>query len=263
MGALQPAVMAVKAMNFSFPFCHRRRKRENQILARSRLNFFKAKSYFTHKNILYICAACGGMVGVMEIILASKSPRRREILEHMGLKVKVIDSKTDESSVFLSEPGELTERLSLIKAGAVLSEAGENSLIVASDTVVCAKGRILGKPRDRDNALDMLRLLSGATHSVVSGLAVIYNGHAVTAHETTLVKFRELTMKEIERYVDSGDPFDKAGGYGIQDSASVFIERIEGDYFNVVGLPVCRLFSVMRDSFGLDFFDIREPEPDR
>ena len=121
MGALQPAVMAVKAMNFSFPFCHRRRKRENQILARSRLNFFKAKSYFTHKNILYICAACGGMVGVMEIILASKSPRRREILEHMGLKVKVIDSKTDESSVFLSEPGELTEQLSLIKTGAVLS----------------------------------------------------------------------------------------------------------------------------------------------
>ncbi len=197
----------------------------------------------------------------MEIILASKSPRRREIIEHLGLNVRVMVSGADESGIHNPEPEKLTEELSLIKAQAVLPDAlqryGSDTLVIASDTVVYAGGEILGKPKGRSDAFRMLHLLSGSLHSVVSGIAVVYKGRTVTAHETTSVKFRALSDTEIERYINSGEPFDKAGGYGIQDGASVFIERIDGDYFNVVGLPVYRLFSVLRESFGLDFFELR------
>lgn len=203
----------------------------------------------------------------MKIILASKSPRRREILEHLGLKVNIMVSGADESGVHFTDPGELTEKLSLIKAQAVLPEAlvkyGNDSLIIASDTVVYAGKEILGKPKDPEDARRMLRLLSGRPHSVVSGIAVLYCGKTVVSHETTSVSFRTLSDSDIERYIASGEPFDKAGGYGIQDSASVFIERIEGDYFNVVGLPVYRLFSVLKESFGIELFDLQNEKTTR
>ena len=197
----------------------------------------------------------------MEIVLASKSPRRREILEHLGLKINIMVSGADESGVTLTDPGKLTEKLALIKAQAVLSEAlnryGGDSVIIASDTVVYAGGEILGKPQDKDDARRMLRILSGKDHSVISAIAVVYGEKTIVSHETTFVRFRELSDNDIEKYIESGEPFDKAGGYGIQDSAAVFIERIEGDYFNVVGLPVYRLFSVLRENFGLELFDLQ------
>ncbi len=188
-----------------------------------------------------------------KIVLASKSIRRKEILEHLGLAPEVMVSGADENIAPSTPPGLYTELLSERKGEAVVPYAGDR-MVIASDTVVYADGEILGKPRDRDDAIRMLRLLSGSTHTVFSGAAVFYNGRCERTHDETLVRFRELTDAEIERYVDSGEPFDKAGGYGIQDRASVFIEGISGDYFNVVGLPVYKLFRMIEEKFGFTYF---------
>ncbi len=185
-----------------------------------------------------------------KIILASKSARRREILEHLGLALEIKVSGADENIDLGTPPGEYTELLSLRKAEAVLP-CPEDKIVIASDTVVYAEGEILGKPRDREDAIRMLKLLSGRAHKVYSGVAVIYKGQTYVTHDETEVRFRVLDNAEIERYVDSGEPFDKAGGYGIQDRASVFIEGINGDYFNVVGLPVYKLFSILKEHYGL------------
>ena len=192
-----------------------------------------------------------------KIVLASKSARRREILEHLGIKFRTLVSDADEDIDTSFSPGKYTELLSKRKAEEVTPYVSADELIIASDTVVYAKGEILGKPRDRDDAIRMLELLSADTHQVVSGLAVMYSGKIALSHETTFVTFRELDASEIEGYVDSGEPYDKAGGYGIQDSASVCIEKIDGDYFNVVGLPVFRLFDTLKKEFGLNYFELR------
>lgn len=190
------------------------------------------------------------------IILASASARRRDILTHLGLDPEIAVSHADESLDPSTPPRLYTEELSLRKARAVLPDHGDDCLIIASDTVVCANGRILGKPKDRENAYSMLSLLSGSTHSVVSGVAVAYGGKTSVASEVTEVTFRNIPEREIYRYIDTGEPFDKAGAYGIQDIASVFVEKINGDYFNVVGLPVFRLFELLKKDFGLDYFEL-------
>ncbi len=190
------------------------------------------------------------------MILASASARRREILNHLGLHPEIAVSNADESLDPSTPPRLYTEELSLRKAKAVKPNYGDDCLILASDTVVYANGRILGKPADRSDAFSMLSLLSGSTHSVISGIAVLYDGKVSVASEVTDVTFRNIPEREIYDYIDTGEPFDKAGAYGIQDIASVFVEKINGDYFNVVGLPVFRLFDVLKRDFGLDYFEL-------
>ncbi len=190
------------------------------------------------------------MKKIPKIILASSSARRKEILEHLGLELEIKVSHADENVDISTPPALYTEMLSARKAEAVLP-CHDDKMIIASDTVVYAEGEILGKPHDRKDAVRMLKLLSGKTHKVYSGVAVIYEGELHVTHDETEVTFRKLDDEEINRYVDSGEPFDKAGGYGIQDKASVFIKGIKGDYFNVVGLPVYKLFELLKDKFSV------------
>ena len=186
----------------------------------------------------------------MRLILASKSPRRREILENLGLEFEIVTADTDESSD-LTSPYALVEELSRRKGEAVrellLSQSQDltDTVIIASDTVVSIDGEILGKPRDKADAERMLKLLSGREHEVVSGICLIGKDTLGVSHEITKVVFDELD-KEI--YLDSDEPYDKAGAYAIQGLASAYVSGIKGDYFNVVGLPVhalCQLFAKM------------------
>ncbi len=188
------------------------------------------------------------------IILASASARRKEILTHLGLNPEIAVSNADEELDPSTPPRLYTEELSLRKAKAVKPSFSDSCLIIASDTVVCADGKILGKPTSNEDAFSMLSLLSGSTHSVISGIAVLYDGKVSVASEVTEVTFRAIPEREIYDYINTGEPFDKAGAYGIQDIASVFVEKINGDYFNVVGLPVFRLFELLKRDFGLDYF---------
>ena len=191
----------------------------------------------------------------MRYILASKSPRRREILSNIGIDFEVITADTDESSD-LSDPIELAEELALRKGQAVfkkLNEKGEVSpedIIISADTVVAYGQDILGKPKDRADARRMLNLLSGNTHRVISGVALIKDGKSFVSHSETLVSFDTIRDEDIERYISTKDPFDKAGAYGIQGLASLWVNRIDGCYFGVVGLPVNILDRLHRDCTG-------------
>ena len=196
----------------------------------------------------------------MKIILASQSARRRDILENLGIKFDIKVSQVDESMSDTLTPGENVETVSMRKAAAVAEELGitdsDDTLVIASDTVVVCDNIILGKPRDKAHATEMIRMLSGRRHSVISGIAVIYRGKRVFSHEETEVEFRSLTDAEIEAYVSTDEPYDKAGGYGIQDKAAIFVRGIHGDYLNVVGLPVFKLFRILENEFGIGYFDI-------
>ncbi len=179
----------------------------------------------------------------MNIILASASPRRRELMATAGIPCTVMSTDADESLPEGIAPQRAVEILSRRKAEAAIAAvpADPDNIIIAADTVVYAGGRILGKPKDKDEARAMLRLYSGTAHSVFTGVTVARGGRMITDHVETLVCFRPLTEGEIEGYISSIHPYDKAGGYGIQGPAAMFVSRIEGDYFNVVGLPLCRL----------------------
>lgn len=196
------------------------------------------------------------MTNIPDIVLASASVRRKEILTHLGLNPEIAVSDADERIDRPLPPELYTEELSLRKAKAVLPRVGDGKLIIASDTVVAKDGAIYGKPRDGRDAFQMLKSLSASTHKVVSGVALCLDGRISVTHDVTKVTFRKLSDDEILSYVATGEPFDKAGGYGIQDKASVFIEGIEGDYFNVVGLPVFKMFSCLKAEFGIDYFDL-------
>lgn len=186
----------------------------------------------------------------MEIILASASPRRQELLRQVGLSFRIIPSQVSEETDEPMSPGALVEHLALIKAQAVASQEPE-ALVLGSDTVVVVDGDILGKPRDRADAIVMLERLAGRAHQVMTGVAVVGPLGISVAHEVTTVRFMPLTREQIERYVDSGEPMDKAGAYGIQGRASAMISSIEGDYFNVVGLPLCRTVQML-SHFGVN-----------
>ncbi|MBO4770375.1 MAG: septum formation inhibitor Maf [Clostridia bacterium] len=191
-----------------------------------------------------------------KIILASGSPRRKEIFDSLGFDYKVVVPSIDESSVQGETPSELVARLSAEKAADAVAKIGGKLPVVASDTVVQYGDRILGKPKNPKEAFDMLRLLSGCGHTVHTGLTVAFAGDVLTETVSTHVYFRELSDREILFYVESGEPMDKAGSYGIQSLASVFVKRIDGDYFAVVGLPVCRM-TEMLSSFGINTEDLR------
>ena len=188
----------------------------------------------------------------MAVILASQSPRRRELLGQMGISHFIIRPARGEEIVDPAlEPGQLVEQLSLQKAREVWEQSRPEDLVIAADTVVAIDGRVLGKPRDEEQAFEMLRALSGRQHTVYTGVTVCQNGRVVTGHEATRVQFRPLSEGEISAYIATGEPMDKAGAYGIQGRGAVLVEGIRGDYFNVMGLPLCRLAGMLRD-FGVD-----------
>jgi len=184
----------------------------------------------------------------MGIILASKSPRRQELLKLMGINdFKIIPSDAEENIGAGLSPADTVKEIALMKARDVRNKCGNDDVIIAADTLVYLENVPLGKPKDEEDAADMLQKLSGRMHSVYTGVAVIYGGKEFSAGEGTDVYFREITDAEIEKYIKSGEPMDKAGAYAIQGKASVFVEKINGDYFNVIGLPVCRLYGMLKD----------------
>lgn len=196
----------------------------------------------------------------MSLILASQSPRRRELLGLFGVPFEVRVADIDEAMDADKSPYDEVARVSRCKALAVPRENGD--IVVAADTIVVCEGRVLGKPHSREEAIAMLRLLSGREHQVMTGCTVLQNDRAETFTEVTDLSFRPLSDAEIQRYVDSGEPMDKAGssiwylgnwrdkagGYGIQEPfGAMAISEIHGDYYNVVGLPVCRLGQVLKN----------------
>jgi septum formation protein len=172
----------------------------------------------------------------MRLILASQSPRRSELLRNAGIQVEVRPADVDETPEAGETPERYVRRLARDKVRVVPGE-----LVLGADTVVVVNGEILGKPRDFDDASRMLRLLSGREHQVITGIC-LKGRETIIDHETTRVWFAELTLREIRDYVASGEPMDKAGAYAIQGLASKFVERIEGSYSNVVGLPVAMVY---------------------
>ena len=188
----------------------------------------------------------------MAIILASQSPRRRELLAQMGLTDFIIRPAQGEEILDPSlTPHRLVEELSRQKAAEVAATADPEDVIIAADTVVAVGDQVLGKPHSPQEAEAMLTALSGRTHTVYTGITVCRGDRSVTQHEATPVHFRTLTPEEISAYVSTGEPMDKAGSYGIQGLGGLLVEGIEGDYFNVVGLPICRLGLILRQ-FGVD-----------
>ena len=187
----------------------------------------------------------------MSIILASNSPRRRELLAQIGIRdFQILSPDVDEAVESGLSPARMVEALSLRKARAAAGRAGAEDLILAADTVVALDGRVLGKPRDQEEAFAMLSALSGREHRVYTGVTVLGGGQAATEHEETAVAFRALTPEEIRDYIATGEPMDKAGAYGIQGVGALLVQGIRGDYCNVVGLPVFRL-GRMLSGFGV------------
>lgn len=187
-----------------------------------------------------------------DFILASQSPRRRKLLRQIGISFIHISPNVDETVTENLTPEELVEHLALKKAASV-AERKPNALILGADTLVVSRGLILGKPQGAFEAADMLRQLSGSTHIVHTGMALVHNQskRIVSVVESTEVTFGRLTETEISNYVKTGAPLDKAGAYGIQDDlGALFIERIHGDYYNVVGLPLRRLYTLFRKHFS-------------
>ena len=177
----------------------------------------------------------------MAMILASQSPRRRELLGQMGFSFTVRPAKGEELPHPELTPAQLVEELARQKALEVSAEAEADDVVVAADTVVAIDGKVLGKPHDKVHAAQMLSALSGREHTVYTGVAVKRGETLLVEHEATQVRFRPLTEREIDLYIQTGEPMDKAGSYGIQGYGALLVERIRGDYFNVVGLPICRL----------------------
>lgn len=193
----------------------------------------------------------------MKIILASSSPRRKQLLEQIGLEFDIITSDIEENIEKNENAGQLVERLALNKALDVAQRTQTRNLVIGADTVVCKEQEILGKPRDKQEAYEMLKALSGRTHKVMTGVAIVEapNGKSLVMHEETSVKFRDLSDDEIKEYIATGEPMDKAGSYGVQGKGALFIEKIDGCYFNVVGLPLSK-FCIMIKEFGIDCFCI-------
>jgi septum formation protein len=184
----------------------------------------------------------------MKLVLASSSPRRQELLQRAGFEFEVRPSGAEEVRRSGESGEDLARRAAREKSLGVAVFSPPGSLVLGADTVVVINGLILGKPSDPDDAVRMLRMLSGTTHRVVTGVCLVRPPGQIeaVAHETTMVKFRHLEEDEIRDYVGSGEPLDKAGAYGIQGLASRFVTRIEGCYFNVVGLPIPLLYDLLK-----------------
>lgn len=180
----------------------------------------------------------------MQLILASQSPRRKDLLGlfHHPFIIRVAD--IDETMDPQLSPQQEVARVSLAKANAVPRDPDD--VVIAADTIVVCDGQVLGKPVDENDAFRMLRLLSGRDHQVMTGMTVLRGTSCVTSTEITDIHFRDLSDGEIRNYIRTGEPMDKAGSYGIQGGAALFTEKISGDYYNVMGLPVCRLGQILK-----------------
>ena len=189
----------------------------------------------------------------MNLILASQSPRRRELLGLTGLDFTVRVADIDETMDAGKAPFEEVARVSRLKAQAVARKPED--VVIAADTIVVCEGKVLGKPRNEEDAYRILSLLSGRHHEVMTGMTVLRGEEIITHTEVTKIHFRELLPTEIRAYIASGEPMDKAGAYGIQGGAALFADQMEGDYYNVMGLPVCRLAMILR-SFGLPIWGV-------
>lgn len=186
-----------------------------------------------------------------QLILASKSPRRKELLAQMGVgEFSILSPDVEEIVDHTLSPEEIVQSLALQKAKATQPLTEGTPLIIGADTIVVAGGEILGKPKDETHALAMLDTLSGRSHQVFTGIALVEGDLAKTAFEATTVTFRTLSPEEKQAYVQTGEPMDKAGGYGMQGYGALLIEGICGDYFNVVGLPICKLGQMLQ-GFGI------------
>ena len=174
------------------------------------------------------------------IILASTSPRRRELLTLAGVKFEVLALNVDES-VPKGTPPEYAVEMTARKKAMAIAERHGRSIVIGADTVVVCDGKILGKPKSKKEAVEMLKMLSGREHLVMTGVCIAHGGETEIYHVVTKVKFYELSNKNINDYVNPGEPMDKAGAYGIQGRGCVLVESIEGDYFNIVGLPISSL----------------------
>lgn len=208
-----------------------------------------------------------------QIILASASPRRKELLEQIGVTFEICPAKGEEI-ITKTTPSEIVEELSRQKAeevAAMITMYGEehedlltpqDMMIIGADTVVSVDNTILGKPKDEEDAKRMLRLLSGRAHEVYTGVTLLFIDKtgkmgAHVFHEATKVYMKELSEKEIERYLETKEPMDKAGSYGIQGKCAIYIDKIEGDYNNVVGLPVSRIYQELKQ-LGIDLYQMSE-----
>ncbi|MDR3645528.1 MAG: Maf family protein [Clostridia bacterium] len=185
----------------------------------------------------------------MRLILASGSPRRSEILHAAGYEFEVIPSG-EEEDIGPLPPQELVTSLALVKARSV-NALNVGAVVIGADTIVSIGVEILGKPADEADAARMLRLLSGRVHTVFTGVAVVSDGHSEHFFARTAVRFRALDDALIARYVATGEPLDKAGAYGIQARGALLVESLEGDYFNIMGLPVARLAQRLESGFGI------------
>jgi septum formation protein len=180
------------------------------------------------------------------LVLASASPRRREILSSIGFEFEVVPPDVDENEIFWKDPEKIVTLLAELKAVDVQSGKPRKT-VIGADTIVVCDEIVMGKPGNREETVSMLERLSGRSHKVMTGIAIVAPPNIRFVEvETTIVQFRELTGDEIAKYANMDEPMDKAGAYAIQGYASVFVERIEGCYLNVVGLPIQRLFNIFR-----------------
>ncbi|MBP5205494.1 MAG: septum formation protein Maf [Bacteroidales bacterium] len=189
-----------------------------------------------------------------KIYLASKSPRRRELLADMGIDYELLATEVEESYDPLMPPAEVVQYLSRLKLSAVdFAQYPANTIFIACDTIVVMDGRILGKPKDDEDALLMLRQLSGHTHTVLSGLTVATPNRSLTDYRSTEVAFAEIPEEELQYYVDHYRPLDKAGAYGIQEwVGNIGIQSIHGSFYNVMGLPTCLLWKMLKELVGIN-----------
>lgn len=200
-----------------------------------------------------------------KIILASASPRRQEILKNIGLQFEILVSDADESKIDKNAvPVSIyVQELAMLKALAVAEKLkNKNALIIAADTVVYLDGKILGKPKDESDAKNMLKALSGRCHSVFTGVCVMdaKTLKSVCANEETKVYFKELSEERIDDYVRTKEPMDKAGAYAVQGLGGMLVEKTEGDFLNVIGLPAKKLFDILEKEFEFDVFKEKSDE---
>ena len=181
----------------------------------------------------------------MNLILASQSPRRKELMGLFRIPFVIRVADIDETMDPQKSPFDEVARVSRCKALAVPRE--KEDVVIAADTIVVCQGKILGKPKDPDHAKAMLKLLSGRDNQVMTGLTVLRGERMITVTEVTDIHFRDLSGKEIDNYVATGEPLDKAGAYGIQGGAALFAEKMVGDFYNAIGLPVCRLWLILQE----------------
>jgi len=187
-----------------------------------------------------------------KIILASKSPRRADLLNQIGLNFEIIPSKINEKQYISQDPEESVKKIALMKANEVAKKI-KNGIVIGADTIVILDGEVIGKPKDERDAFKILKKISNKEHVVITGLAVVDASTKKTFVETvkTLVKFKKITDEEIKDFIDTGEPFDKAGGYGIMNFASIFVEKVNGCFYNVVGLPLSKLTEMLKH-FGIN-----------